>query len=66
MLRCGRCYDKAEEVFPANCNEHPESLEGQPLGQYRCPDCGAMVMAGVPHPPLCKRCLSRSHPAFDE
>lgn len=66
MPRCGRCYEEVREIFPADCNECPESLKGQPLGQYHCPDCGAMVMAGLPHPFLCKRCLLRNHPAFDE
>lgn len=28
----------------------PEQLEGAPLGQYHCPYCGGMVVAGVPHP----------------
>jgi hypothetical protein len=27
----------------------PQQLVGAPLGQYRCPHCGAMVMAGIPH-----------------
>jgi hypothetical protein len=62
---CGRCYDIVDELFPSNCNEHPEKLIGQPLGQYHCPDCGAMIIVGLPHPNLCKRCLDRKHPAFD-
>ncbi len=62
---CGRCYDEVDEVFPANCAEKPEELIGQPLGMYHCPDCGAMVVAGMHHPDLCKRCLDRKHPAFD-
>lgn len=62
---CGRCYEEVDETFPVNCTEKPEELLGQPLGQYHCPDCGAMVIAGVPHPPLCKRCIDRKHPGFD-
>ena len=62
---CGRCYDAAD-VFPANCDEKPEALLGQPIGMYHCPDCGAMVMAGIPHPDLCKPCLDRKHPHFDK
>ena len=27
----------------------PQQLRGVPLGQYHCPYCGAMVVAGVPH-----------------
>lgn len=27
----------------------PQQLAGAPLGQYHCPYCGAMVIAGVPH-----------------
>ena len=27
----------------------PQQLVGAPIGQYRCPYCMAMVMAGVPH-----------------
>ena len=62
---CGRCYENVAELFPPNCQERPELLLGQPLGMYHCPDCGAMVIAGVLHPALCKRCLDRTHPAFD-
>lgn len=31
------------------CIEQPEMLLGCPLGQYHCPECGAMQIAGVPH-----------------
>jgi hypothetical protein len=61
---CGRCYDE-RPTFPANCAEKPERLAGAPLGQYHCPDCGAMVLAGLPHPELCQLCLDRKHPGFD-
>lgn len=27
----------------------PQALAGQPIGQYHCPYCGAMVIAGIPH-----------------
>jgi hypothetical protein len=27
----------------------PELLAGAPIGQYHCPYCGAMVLAGVKH-----------------
>jgi hypothetical protein len=27
----------------------PQQLVGVPLGQYHCPFCGAMVIAGIPH-----------------
>ncbi len=62
---CGRCYDDVEEVFPANCAEKPERLIGLPIGMYHCPDCGAMVIAGMEHPELCRVCLDRQHPGFD-
>lgn len=65
MKICGRCYDEVDELFTANCAEKPEDLLGQPIGQYHCPDCGAMVLAGISHPLLCKRCLDRTHPDFD-
>lgn len=28
----------------------PQQLVGAPLGQYHCPYCLGMVVAGVPHP----------------
>lgn len=28
----------------------PQQLKGVPLGQYRCPYCGAMLIAGMQHP----------------
>jgi DNA-directed RNA polymerase subunit RPC12/RpoP len=62
---CGRCYEEVDELFPAPCEEKPERLKGAPLGQYHCPDCGAMVMAGLRHPDLCKPCATLTHPGFD-
>lgn len=35
--------------FP--CSEHSEMLLGQPLGQYHCPACGEMQVAGCFHLP---------------
>lgn len=66
---CGRCYDiveSADQLFEANCAEKPELLIGAPIGQYHCPDCGAMVMAGLPHFTMCSRCIARKHPDFDK
>lgn len=65
MTICGRCYDDVDEVFPANCRERPELLLDVPMGMYHCPDCGAMQLAGIPHSPVCARCLDRVHPEFD-
>ncbi|MEW2402181.1 hypothetical protein [Streptomyces sp. NPDC046862] len=28
----------------------PQQLVGAPIGQFHCSYCGAMVMAGIPHP----------------
>jgi hypothetical protein len=62
---CGRCYAQGVELFPAPCTEKPEELMGQPLGMYHCPDCGAMVIAGLPHPELCALCRNSRHPDYD-
>lgn len=67
-ILCGRCYqelDTEEELHDSNCNEKPEKLLGYPIGQYHCPDCGAMLMAGCPHPKVCAPCRDRKHPDFD-
>jgi hypothetical protein len=64
-MMCGRCYAEGVDTFPTNCAEKPETLLGAPLGMYHCPDCGAMVVAGIPHPDLCQMCLDRTHPGFD-
>jgi len=65
LFVCGRCYEEVRELFDPNCAEKPELLIGQPLGQYHCPDCGAMVIAGISHPKLCRRCVERKHPSLD-
>ena len=31
------------------CPEQSVLLAGQPLGQYHCPYCGMMLLAGIPH-----------------
>ena len=63
---CGRCYDFVPETLPANCSEKPEAMLCQPIGMYHCPDCGAVLVAGMAHPELCKPCIDRKHPMFDK
>jgi len=66
MKMCGRCYDEVDELFPSNCFDKPEELAGEAaIGMYHCQDCGAMVIAGMKHPDMCKQCIDRKHPAFD-
>ena len=31
------------------CKEDPTKLKGQPIGMYHCPECGEMLIAGIPH-----------------
>ena len=33
------------------CPHDPRALAGKPIGMYHCPDCGDMVIAGLPHDP---------------
>lgn len=61
---CCRCYDEGP-LFEANCFEKPERLMYLPVGMYHCPDCGAMILAGIPHPPLCLECFNRQKKGFD-
>ena len=63
MSICGRCYDEDIEVFKPNCHEDPMKIIG--CGQYHCPECGAMLLSGLPHPDMCQKCIRRQHPGFD-
>ncbi|RLA51079.1 MAG: hypothetical protein DRQ65_08280 [Gammaproteobacteria bacterium] len=31
------------------CPHDPMTMLGKPIGQYHCPECGGMVVAGMPH-----------------
>lgn len=31
------------------CSHDPRAMAGKPIGQYHCPECGKMVIAGMPH-----------------
>jgi hypothetical protein len=42
----GPCNEMGE---PCPWPWEPQQLGGLPLGQYHCPYCGAMVLAGIPH-----------------
>lgn len=33
-----------------NCKHDPLTAKDYPLGQYHCPECGEMVIAGMTHP----------------
>ncbi len=35
----------------ARCKYDPVKLLGQPIGQFHCPECGEMQIAGIPHLP---------------
>jgi len=57
-LMCGMCYrshssDAPLIVSAARCPEQPESRSHTGVGLYPCPDCGAMLLAGMSHPALC-------------
>jgi hypothetical protein len=56
---CGRCYNEADILFDSGCHENPERRLGEPIGMYHCPECGAMLVAGFPHPKVCQECLRR-------
>jgi len=55
---CCRCYAENVECVPAPCLDKPELLKGAPIGMYHCSSCGAMILAGTPHPPVCLDCLA--------
>jgi hypothetical protein len=53
-MECTKC--KINDIETPICDEKPETLLGQPIGMYHCPDCGEMVLVGYEHPYLCKKC----------
>lgn len=62
---CARCGDEGR-LYPATCGERPERLKGLPIGMYHCPECGAMLLAGLPHGDVCELCRDKKHPMFDK
>lgn len=62
---CARCSDINVPLVDSNCEEKPELLAGEPLGMYHCPDCGSMLLAGVPHPQICVPCSKRERVGWD-
>jgi len=62
---CGRCYSEADALYESNCDDDPQAPENGNQGMYHCTDCGAMVLGGMPHPPLCLLCTERRHPQYD-
>lgn len=50
LIRALREYTRPPEDTPrTSCPHNPEDTF-ESLGPYRCPDCGALVFAGLPHP----------------
>lgn len=47
----GTCLMRFYRKVDWPCDEHPELLHGAALGQYHCPFCGEMQMAGMLHLP---------------
>jgi hypothetical protein len=46
----GRWKPLAAELI-GDCPHDPRELKGEPIGQYHCPVCGEVVIAGLPHEP---------------
>jgi len=48
-------YDEAlqsaQSPLVRGCSHDPRTLAGMPIGQYHCPECGEMVIAGLAHDP---------------
>jgi hypothetical protein len=61
-FRCCRCRQDRPALYPARCATHPERDDAA-RGHYACPDCGAPLLAGFPHPLMCRDCLLRLQPA---
>lgn len=56
-----------ESVITGVCHEDPTKYVGSPMGQYHCPACGCMVVAGMAHPPCGESCrLGLGVPDLDE
>ena len=50
LLESMQAYERDHVLCEVFCPEKPELLRGAPIGQYHCPNCGVMVLAGLPHP----------------
>ena len=57
--RCRECSSTPDDPFflgveagdgCKKCSYDPKPLLGQPIGQFHCPECGEMVLAGMEHP----------------
>lgn len=55
---CALCWREADDKDPvtSTCGHDPVKLAASGLGMYHCPECCAMVLAGLPHGPLCRLC----------
>lgn len=38
--------------MPYRCEHDPKTQSYAPIGMYHCPECGVMVLAGLPHPDI--------------
>ncbi len=50
MFECIECHRLK------SCTHDPMTMLGKPIGMYHCPECGEMVIAGVPHMSKCLDC----------
>lgn len=37
-------------MMAVKCEYDPTEMKDAPIGMYHCPECGEMVIAGLPHP----------------
>ncbi len=53
---CARCLSSVSELYESPCGYDPREAQNA-IGQFHCPACGTMVMAGMPHLRICKKCM---------
>jgi hypothetical protein len=67
---CWKCMEWATRLTRSvqvgehkhECPHDPRTMAGKPIGMYHCPECGDMVLAGLPHPtesPECEQCWAK-------
>jgi len=51
VRECNEALQSAQSPLVRGCSHDPRTLAGMPIGQYHCPECGEMVIAGLAHDP---------------
>lgn len=53
-------------MFNNHCEFDPMTLQDKPIGMLHCPECGEIIIAGIPHPKIVNKTTSLNSMSIEQ